>query len=243
MESSGAQKLSAAIFCIQHPPEACGFRGRQKTASLNFCAPCRIFRHFPSTDNHNNFQFVSNHVFIIYSMRLFIKTDLNKLFFFITMLIAPGLAVSADLDAQKLQTGTPLAASNDNQIIEMQGKACDRCLEVLSKLKNNEQRIWEICDFCLILTELGTKHQYAPNKIRLVKNKLLLLLKLNFKALSEETADKESIRLLNNIIAILEYLKKNNAKFSLANLVELQTLSKNITIYKKKRSIIEAEIR
>jgi len=23
----------------------------QKTASLNFCASCRIFKHFPSTDN------------------------------------------------------------------------------------------------------------------------------------------------------------------------------------------------
>ncbi|MDM8543577.1 hypothetical protein QUF75_19230 [Desulfococcaceae bacterium HSG7] len=171
-------------------------------------------------------------------MRLFIKTDLNKFFFFITMLIASGLAVAAGSDEQKLQIDTP-----DNQIIEMQGKACDRCLEVLSKLKNNEQRIWEICDFCLILTELGAKHQYAPNKIRLVKKKLLLLLKLNFKALSEETTDKESIRLLNNIIAILEYLRKNNAKFSPGNSVEVQTLSKNISIYKKKRSIIEAEMR
>ncbi|MDM8540730.1 hypothetical protein QUF90_06550 [Desulfococcaceae bacterium HSG9] len=40
MESSGAQKLSAAIFCIA-TRKGCGFRGRQKTASLNFYAPCQ----------------------------------------------------------------------------------------------------------------------------------------------------------------------------------------------------------
>jgi len=50
MENSGVQKLSTAIFSIRHHPDASGFKGRQKTASLNFCAPCRIFRHFPSTD-------------------------------------------------------------------------------------------------------------------------------------------------------------------------------------------------
>ncbi|MDM8539465.1 hypothetical protein QUF90_00115 [Desulfococcaceae bacterium HSG9] len=49
MESSGTQKSSAAIFSIA-TRKGCGFRGLQKTASLNFCAPRRIFRYFPSTD-------------------------------------------------------------------------------------------------------------------------------------------------------------------------------------------------
>ncbi|MDM8554308.1 hypothetical protein QUF75_06220 [Desulfococcaceae bacterium HSG7] len=51
MESLGAQKLSAAIFSIRHHPETYRFRGLQKTAALNFCAPCHIFRHFPSIEN------------------------------------------------------------------------------------------------------------------------------------------------------------------------------------------------
>ena len=38
-----------------HPviEKASGFRLRQKTVLLNFCTPCRIFKHFPSTDYKN----------------------------------------------------------------------------------------------------------------------------------------------------------------------------------------------
>ncbi len=38
MESSGMQKLSAAIFLHPVPGKACRFGTLQKTASLNFCA-------------------------------------------------------------------------------------------------------------------------------------------------------------------------------------------------------------
>ncbi|MDM8541169.1 hypothetical protein QUF90_08770 [Desulfococcaceae bacterium HSG9] len=43
-------KIKHSDFLHPKPGDAYGFKGRQKTASLNFCAPCRIFRHFPSTD-------------------------------------------------------------------------------------------------------------------------------------------------------------------------------------------------
>ncbi|MDM8544352.1 hypothetical protein QUF90_25030 [Desulfococcaceae bacterium HSG9] len=47
---SRSAKIKHSDFLHPVPEKACGFRLRQKTASLNFCAPCHIFRHFPSTD-------------------------------------------------------------------------------------------------------------------------------------------------------------------------------------------------
>ncbi len=38
-------------FLHPAPEKVCKFRLLKKTATLNFCAPCRIFKHFPSTDS------------------------------------------------------------------------------------------------------------------------------------------------------------------------------------------------
>ena len=43
-------KIKRSDFLHLALENACRFMILQKTATLNFCAPCRIFKHFPSTD-------------------------------------------------------------------------------------------------------------------------------------------------------------------------------------------------
>ena len=159
------------------------------------------------------------------------------------MLLGTVLAVSARVNAQELKIAATITGANTGQINELHEKACDNCIKVLPQLKNNEQDIWQICDFCLELTKVGAQQQYDENKIRMIKKNLLRLLERSFESLSAVKTDNERIRALNNIVAVLEYLKKINAKFSPNNLSEAQKLSKNIKKFKMKRKIIEDEMR
>jgi len=152
------------------------------------------------------------------------------------MLIAP-----ANTDAQV----TPPDLTGKKRMSDLQETACNSCLQVLLKSKNNDPLIWKTCDFCLKLLKLEPDHPAVLKIIKQIKKRLIYkrinaIKKLfryenkhNLNEHSEVSRNRETIRVLNNIIAILDYLKKLNEMFDIGDPQETERISINIEKYKK----------
>jgi hypothetical protein len=147
----------------------------------------------------------------------------------------------ANTDAQV----TSPDATRKEQMSGLQETACNSCLQVLLKLKDNDPHIWKTCDFCLKLLKLEPDHPIVIKTIKQIKKRLLYkrinALKKLFRYEKEPDQNKpselsinvETDRILNNIITILEYLKKLNEMFDLGSPKETMQLGVNIEKYKK----------
>jgi len=152
------------------------------------------------------------------------------------LLIAP---VSTDVQA------TPPFLAGEKRMSALQEKACNTCLQVLIKLEYNESHIWKTCDFCLELLELEPDAPTVAKKIKQIKKRLLYkrmnALKklfryekiLNLNEQSGASKNVEINRVLNNIIAILEYLIKINEMFDTNDSQETDQINSNIEKYNK----------
>jgi len=156
----------------------------------------------------------------------------------ILVLIAP---VPVNTNAQS----TPLDLISKEPMGSLQYAACNSCLQVLLKLKNNDPHIWKTCDFCLKLLKLEPNHPAVVKKLKQIKKRLLYkrinALKKLFRyeknhdqnKQPEVSIDMETSRILNNIISILEYLTKLNEMFDLGSSQETMQIGINIEKYKK----------
>ena len=140
---------------------------------------------------------------------------------------------------------TPPDLTGEKRMSDLQETACNSCLQVLLKSKNNDPFIWKTCDFCLKLLKLEPDHPAVLKIIKQIKKRLLYkrinaIKKLfryekkhNLTEYSEVSRKMETIRVLNNIIAILNYLKKLNEMFDIGGPQETERISINIEKYKK----------
>ncbi len=144
-------------------------------------------------------------------------------------------------------------AQATERMSDLQGTVCNSCLQVLQKLKNNDPHIWKTCDFCLKLLKLEQDQPAVAKKIMQIKKRLLYKRinaikelfryekKYDLNKSSEVSKNVEAIRVLNNIIAILEYLKKLNTMFDIGASQEAERISINIEKYKKLLNHNQAE--
>jgi len=152
------------------------------------------------------------------------------------MMIAP-----ANTDAQMM----PSDLTEKERMSDLQETACNSCLQVLLKSKNNDPFIWKTCDFCLKLLKLEQDHPEVLKIIKQIKKRLLYkrinaIKKLfryekkhNLIEYSEVSRNMETTRVLNNIIAILNYLRKLNEMFDIEDTQETERIRINIEKYKK----------
>ena len=140
---------------------------------------------------------------------------------------------------------TPPDFTGKERMSDLQETACNSCLQVLFKSKTNDPLIWKTCDFCLKLLKLEPDHPTVAKTIKQIKKRLLYkrinaikklfryVNKQNLNKQSEVSKNVEINRILNNIITILEYLKKLNVMFDIGDSQETERISINIEKYKK----------
>ncbi|MDM8540826.1 hypothetical protein QUF90_07040 [Desulfococcaceae bacterium HSG9] len=169
------------------------------------------------------------------------QRNLNFTGWFLRICVILALIAPVNTSAQE----TPLDVISKVPMGGLQYAACNSCLQVLLKLKNNDPHIWKTCDFCLKLLKLEPNHPAVVKKIKQIKKRLLYkrinaLKKLfryekkpNHNKQSEVSKDMETSRILSNIVTILEYLKKVNAMFGIGSSEEIEQLNINIEKYKK----------
>jgi len=151
------------------------------------------------------------------------------------------LIIPAGMDSQ----AAPPGSTCEKQMSTLQEKACNSCLQVLLKLEYNESHVWKTCDFCLKLLELEPDHPAVAQKIEQIKKRLLYKRmneikklfryekKLHLNEQSEASKNVEIDGVINNIIAILEYLLKLNEMFDTGNSQETGQINNNIEKFKK----------